>query len=306
MNPFQLVLGRFFPGQGEGWMVTFRFGMARTAGPFGHALLAGIMMMTGFRLQRWLQFCGAWPDRIPALPWLPIKIPQLLTLILTGGFFITFAKGSWLAGFMAAFLVGVGRLKNRVLAVVAVFAFIVFVGIPAVMAFLSYASVGRENAKDDNQETAAYRYELIIEYIDIAKEKAMWGWGLTKWPQVPGMPSIDNHYLLLFLMHGEIAFACFLYILIGTMFRLLIYAVMIPPPPTSGGSLAFTLASINLGFMVAVATVYMGGQTIPMLFMLAAWANSYIQSGGRDRLAAGSIVYAAEPAPPFRFRRVLY
>jgi len=120
------------------------------------------------------------------------------------------------------------------------------------------------------------------------------------------MPSIDNHYLLLFLMHGQIAFACFLYILVGTMFRLLVYAVMIPPPPTSGGSLAFTLASINLGFMVAVATVYMGGQTIPMLFMLTAWANSYMQSGGRDRLASGSFAYAAAPAPPFRFRRVLY
>ena len=162
MNPFQLVLGRFFPGQGEGWIVTFRFGLARTAGPFGHALLAGIMMMTGFRLQRWLQFSGAWPDKIQSIPWLPIKIPQLLTLILTGGFFITLAKGSWLAGFVAAFLVGIGRLKNRILAVVAVFAVVIFIGIPAALAFINYASVGRENAKDDNQETAAYRYELII------------------------------------------------------------------------------------------------------------------------------------------------
>lgn len=306
MNPFQLVLGRFFPGQGEGWLVTFRFGMARTAGPFGHALLAGIMMMTGFRLQRWLQFSGVWPDRIKAVPWLPVKPAQLLTLILTGGFFITFAKGSWLAGFMAGFLVSVGRVKNRVLAVAAVFAFVLFVGIPAVVAFINYASVGRENAKDDNQETAAYRYELIIEYIDIAKEKATWGWGLTKWPQVPGMPSIDNHYLLLFLMHGQIAFCCFLYILIGTLVRLLIHAVRIPPPPTSGGSLAFTLASIHLGFMIAVATVYMGGQTIPMLFMLTAWAESYMQSRGLDRLPSGAFESASAPAPLFRYRRVLY
>jgi len=304
MNPWQLLLGRFFPGQGEGWLVTFRFGMARTAGPFGHALLAGIMMLVGFRLQRWLQFSGAWPDKIKPLPWLPVKIPQLLTLILTGGFFITFAKGSWLAGFLAGFLVAVGRMKNRILALLVVLGFVVFVLVPAAIAFINYASVGRANAKDDNQETAAYRYELIVQYVDIAKEKAMWGWGLTKWPAVPGMPSIDNHYLLLFLMHGQIAFTCFLYIVIGTMVRLLVYSVKIPPPPRSGASLSFTLASIYLGYMVAIATVYMGGQTVPMLFMLTGWAESYMLSRSQDYPPSGR-VEAVVVKKLFNFRRVV-
>ncbi len=306
MNPFQLILGRFFPGQGEGWLVTFRFGMARTAGPFGHALLAGIMMMAGYRLQRWLQFSGAWPDKLPKLKWLPIKIPQLLTLILTGGFFITFAKGSWLAGFLAAFLVAVGRIKNRVLALALVLAFVVFVLIPAWAAFISYASVGRANAKDDNQETAAYRYELIVDYVDIAKEKSMWGWGLTKWPQVPGMPSIDNHYLLLFLMHGQIAFYCFLYILLGSIFRLLIHSLRSPPPPRSGASLAFTLASIYLGYVVAIATVYLGRQTVPLLFMLARWAESFMMRNGFDVPPEGADnTEAVAERPLYTFRRVL-
>jgi len=304
MNPWQLLMGRFFPGQGEGWIVTFRFGMARTAGPFGHALLAGIMMMVGFRLQRWLQFSAAWPDRIKQLPWLPIKIPQLLTLIITGGFFITFAKGSWLAGFLAGFLVAVGRVKNRVLALLAVLGFVVFVLVPATVSFINYASVGRANAKDDNQETAAYRYELIVQYIDIAKEKAMWGWGLTKWPKVLGMPSIDNHYLLLFLMHGQIAFYCFLYILIGTMVRLLIHAARSPPPPRSGASLAFTLASIYLGYVVAIGTVYMGGATVAMLFMITGWAESFMQSNGRDLSPQGG-EQPVSAGPAFRFRRVV-
>jgi hypothetical protein len=278
--------------------------MARTAGPYGHALLAGIMMLVGFRLQRWLQFSGAWPDKIKQLPWLPIKIPQLLTLILTGGFFITFAKGSWLAGFLAGFLVAVGRVKNRILALILVLGFVVFVVIPAAGAFISYASVGRANAKDDNQETAAYRYELIVQYVDIAKEKAVWGWGLTKWPKVLGMPSIDNHYLLLFLMHGEIAFSCFLYIIIGTMVRLLAYSVKIPPPPRSGASLSFTLASIYLGYMVAVATVYMGGQTVAMLFMLTGWAESYMLSRSVDYPPSG-MAETVVAKKLFNFRRVV-
>ena len=39
-NPYRLVFDRFFPGQGDGWVTTFRYGLARTAGPFGHAILA--------------------------------------------------------------------------------------------------------------------------------------------------------------------------------------------------------------------------------------------------------------------------
>lgn len=304
MNPFQLTLQRFFPGQGEGWIVTFRFGMARTAGPFGHALLAGIVMMVGFRLQRWLQFYGAWPDKIPQMKWLPIKIPQLMTLIMTGGFFITFAKGAWLAGFLAGFLVAVGRIKNRVMALTVVLGFVIFVLIPATGAFLSYASVGRANAKDDNQETAAYRYELITGYMEVAQEKSMWGWGLTKWPVILGMPSIDNAYLLIFLMHGKIALSCIAYILLGTMVRLLAYSLRCPPPPRSGASLPFTLASIFLGYTVAIATVYFGKQTVPVLFMILGWSESFMISKAVD--AWGDTDKEVQGTPPlYQFRRVL-
>jgi hypothetical protein len=304
VNLFRVALSRFFPGQGEGWLITFRFGMARSAGPYGHALSAGIIMMMGFRLQRWLQFSGAWPDKVKHLGWLPIKFPQLMTLILTGGFFITFAKGSWLAGFLAGFVVAAGRMKQKLLAFTVVLVLLVVVGIPALTVFIGYASVGRANAKDDNQETACYRYELIQLYVDIAMEKEWTGWGLTKWPQVPSAPSIDNHYLLLFLMHGKLAFYCFLYVLIGTMVRLLIYGIGQPPPPRSGGSLAFTQASMYLGYIIAIATVYMGGQTIPMLFLLTGWSESYLKMRGRDYSPSGDVI-AAAPPPLFNFLRVV-
>lgn len=306
VNPWQALLGRFFPGQGEVWGITFRFGMARTAGPYAHALLAGIMMMVGFRIQRWLHYSGAWPDKIKLMPWLPIKFPQFMTLIITGGFFITFAKGSWLAGFVAGFVVAVGRVKNRMLALAVVVGAIVFVGIPALISFIDYVSVGRANAKDDNQETACYRYELIFLYIDIAKEKDLFGWGLTKWPQVDAAPSIDNHYLLLFMMHGKIAFYCFLYMLFGTMIRLIVYATKIPFPARSGASLPFNLAGIYLGYIIAIATVYMGKQTVPMLFLITGWAESFMLLRERDRLPFESdTAQPTGPTPLYRFKRVV-
>jgi hypothetical protein len=59
-NPFQTILGRFFPGQ-EGWVTTFRYGFARIGGPYGHAILAGVMFAVAYRIQRWLQWNGYWP-----------------------------------------------------------------------------------------------------------------------------------------------------------------------------------------------------------------------------------------------------
>ena len=63
MTPWQIVLNRFFPWQGEGWITTFRYGFARVAGPYGHAILAGLILVIGFRLQRWLEWSGAWEPR---------------------------------------------------------------------------------------------------------------------------------------------------------------------------------------------------------------------------------------------------
>lgn len=309
LNPWWQVLARFFPGQAA-WTTTFRFGLARAAGPFGHALLAGVIMASGFRLQRWLEWSEAWPATWPRklnfLAWLPMKPGRFLTLVMAGGLLITFAKGSWVASGAAVLLIVVGRARNRVLGVAIVVSCILFVILPAAAAFVSWASVGRANAKSDNQETAAYRYELITAYLDIAAEKPNWGWGLTKWPQVLGMPSIDNHYLLIFLMHGRWAFYLFLFVLIGTPVRLVAYAMRAPPAPLRGGSLPFTLASIYLLYLVNLGTVYMGLQSAPLLFMITGWGESFMKLKKTDGFSADGSQPRAAPEPPGpRFRRVL-
>lgn len=307
VNPWGAIFGKLFPGQSN-WVVTFRFGLARAAGPYGHALIAGIVFAVGYRLQRWLEWSEAWPKQWPPkLAFMraqPIKPPLFLTLAMLGGLIITFAKGSWTAAIVATLLIIVGRAKNRALGAGLVAGCIVFVLIPAVFAFLSWASVGRANAKSDNQETAAYRYELVVKYMDIAAEHADWGWGLTKWPQVPGMSSIDNYYLLVFLMHGRWAFTLLLIVLLGMPIRLVAYGVRAPPPVLRGGSLPFTLAAIYLIYVVNLGTVYMGLQSAPLLFMLTGWAESYMRMKGREPRATGTAL-PERAAGPFRFRRVL-
>lgn len=308
-NPWELIFGKFFPGQSN-WVVTFRFGFARSAGPFGHALLAGIVFACGFRIQRWLEWSEvwptSWPKRFKFLSFLPFKPARFLTLAILFGLITSFAKGSWLASIIATLIIVVGRAKNRMLGVAMVLAVIFFVLVPATVAFINYASVGRANAKDDNQETAAYRYELIQGYMDIAAERIDWGWGLMKWPTVLGMPSIDNHYLLLFLNHGRWAFGLFLIILLGMPIRLIAYAMRSPPPRLRGGSLPFTLAAIFVIYMINVGTVYLGLQTAAVLFMMTGWGESYIRSKQRDADGGSGALAVAVPAVGRSgFRRVL-
>lgn len=306
-NLWQLYIGRFFfPGQGEDWITTFRFGLARASGPYGHCLVAGIMMAAGYRFQRWLQWSKAWPDRIKQLDWVPWFTPaQLFTLMILGGAISTLGKGQWLAGIVAAGITIIGRAKPRVTAMITVLATMIFIGIPLLIVFLDYASVGRENAVDDNQETAAYRYELVTEYMGVAKEHLWFGWGLMKWPTVPGFPSIDNHFLLTYLNHGVIVASLLLGIIFIMMGRLIYHGLTEPLSEPRGSSLAFTLAAIFLMYLIAVATVAMMAQSCTLFFLITGLSDAYLRTSTWDGNSGNKENSEVTDTRRFRFHKVL-
>lgn len=217
VTPWKLVLQRFFLWQGEGWVTTFRWGFARVAGPYGHAILAGVMLITVYRIQRWLEWSQQWEPRFRNGSGLPVSKARMITIGLVLGVLMTMVRGPWIAGILAAVLTSIGRAKNRWRAVGIIGAAMVVIGTPTVIAFKSYVSVGRERATSVAQESAAYRKELMDKYIDIALERSIWSWGRTTWPKIPGMPSIDNYYLLLALMHGVLALGFLLLIFLMMM-----------------------------------------------------------------------------------------
>ena len=307
-NLWQAVLGRFFPGQGSGWITTFRFGLARASGPYAHCLVDGIIMAVAYRLQRWLQWSGAWPAKIKQLEWVPWFSPaQVFTLMILGGVFTTLGKGQWLAGIIGATLVIIGRFKNRGLALTTVITVMIVVGIPAFTAFLSYASVGRANALGPNQETACYRYELIETYLDVATEHRWFGWGLMNFPQVPGAESIDNHFLLVYLNHGIIVFSILLGIIFVMMVRLIKHGMSQPLAEPRGSSFAFTLAAIYLMYFIAIATVAMMYQSATLFFIITGLSESYLRTSTWDGDQGNSNSKTKTPidARLFKFRKVI-
>lgn len=304
-TPWQRVLHGFFPGQGEGWVTTFRWGFARVAGPYGHAILAGTIMVAGYRLARWLEWSGVWEPRFKAFPGWPLSKARTLSLILFAGVFMSMARGPWIAAICGAVFTTIGRAKDPRRAMYAALGAVVLVGIPAALYLYSYASVGRAAARTQSQETAAYRKELIDKYVAIAARHSMWGYGRNGWPRVDGMPSIDNYYLLLALMHGVIALTLLIAILLWMPVRLVMHAVARQPGVARGSSLEFTLAGIYAVLAISIATVFMGTQVVPLFAILTGWSEGLLMQGSRVPANAGGAVDPPASSPLFKFQRVV-
>jgi hypothetical protein len=270
-NPFDTVLSPLFPGQSSaGWIG--RYGFLRTAGPFAHAILAGVMFAVGYRLLRWLEFEGCWLDRLRPLP---ISKLRFCKIALIAGSAMTLSRGPWLGAAVGALVVYLGRVPRRRETITIVALGILLVGIPLFQAGKSYVWVERSQATSAMEETAAYRHELIEKYMDIVHERPLWGWGRHNFPIVGGMPSVDNQYLLLALTHGEYALTGFVLILAWMITRLIVFCV-----PRHGsvfpGSLALTFLGIYVIVIVSVATVWLGAQTEQMLFLITGWSEGLI------------------------------
>jgi O-Antigen ligase len=272
-NVFDKVLGPLFPGQlSAGW--SGRYGYLRTAGPFSHAILAGIMFGIGFRLVRWLKWGGYWRETFALLP---ISKASLCQFALIVGSVMTLSRGPWIGTGVGAIVVAFGRVRSRKRAITIAVLGVLFIGIPLFQAGKSYMWVERAQATSVMEETAAYRHELIEKYIEIVEEHPIWGWGRNNFPIVSGMFSIDNHYLLLALISGEPVLALFVAILLWVLCRLTIFCAS-NHGSTYPGSIAITFLGIYIVIIISIITVWLGAQTAQMLFLVSGWTEALILS----------------------------
>jgi hypothetical protein len=294
-----------FPGQGREWFTTFRYGFARVAGPFGHPILAGLALVIGFRIQRWLEWSGHWEPNFKSFSMPGVSKARLITIGLIAGMGMTMCRGPWLGGVVGALFTAIGRTRNRKRAALMVAGCIVFIGIPAATALYNYAAVGRAKAKTAEQETAAYRKELLDKYVSVALKNVVWGYGRNTWPKIPTAPSIDNYYLLLTLMHGLVAVAFLVTIMLVMVVKLFRFEMARPPGEPRGSSLGFTLAGIYIAIAVTIGTVYLGLQAVPLFAIVTGWSDGYLCSGVGAGSVSQNTPIQMPSARPFAFRRIV-
>ena len=167
------------------------------------------------------------------------------------------------------------------------------------LALNTYLDIQPGMSMTASQESALYRKVLFEQYLDIALDKAWFGWGLTTWPKVHGMTSIDNYYLLISLMHGLPAMLMLGLMLLGSAWQCLRRGLA--EPAQLHGPM-FTFAGIFLAIFVSLGTVYLGEQVLPMLFFLLGWAQARLRT-----VPVAVAVALARPAEPARraFRHVI-
>ena len=99
VTPTYKLLSPLFPDVGSG--LSLRYGMARTAGPFEHPILACIMVVAVYRLHRWLAWTGEWQQPQPGwMGWvqalsqrLPLDLQRQITIVLVVMALMTISRG---------------------------------------------------------------------------------------------------------------------------------------------------------------------------------------------------------------------
>jgi hypothetical protein len=306
VSPVFTALGRFFPYAGSG--LSLRWGVARTAGTFTHPILACIMVIAVYRLHRWLSWQGVW-DR-PQEGWLgrlqrwskplPFAFKHKVTIALILMALMTISRGPWIGGLAGAALTMVGNFKNRKLWLGLFVAGMLAGGVAGKMALDAYTSPDITGAISGEAQTMLYRKVMLEEYKAFLLDRLWTGWGLTTVPEVPGMESVDNAYFLMALQHGILAPIVFVVIFLYAIASQIKFGLK---APVGESPIGFTFAGIYLMAFVSFATVYMGAQTEPMLFLLLGWGESI-----KNRSERAAPDDADPPDPDERkgpFRRVI-
>ena len=286
-NPFLQIFWQFFPGETFGYGPP-RFGFNRVYGPFKHSILAGMVLVIAHRLNRWLQMCKALPWRSYPLNSALSKIYHLVTLTIPKGrlfgFFLilamlfTFSRGPWLGALVGAFVFSIALSKNVKRSLIVkgfcgvVLLYVLYLFIENYTAFTPYSQPG-----GDLEGSAIYRSKLWGEYEPFILEKPWWGWGITQMPMFEAMPSIDNYYLYLTLLHGIMTLFFFVALLLILWVRLVKKGIS-KNLTDKRRMLAFTFLGIFSAIFIVLGTVYIDDQISEILFILVGWSESFLIS----------------------------
>jgi hypothetical protein len=305
VSPVFKLLGPLFPNAGSG--LSLRWGLARTAGTFEHPILACIMIIAVYRLHRWLAWIGEWDRPQPGLlGWLqalskriPIPFHWQISIVLIAMALMTISRGPWIGGVAGAVLTATGNARNRRRALWLAGGGMLLAVVLGKLALDAYLTPGLGEALSGEAQTMLYRQVLIDRYKAFLLERMWWGWGYTTVPKIPGMESVDNAFFLMALQHGIPAVSVFVLMFSYAIAGQIRLGLKAPPGEAPIG---FTFAGIYVMCFIAFATVYMGSQTEPLLFLLLGWGES-LKNRGDERKPLPE--RAAADAPPGPFRRVL-
>ena len=273
-----------------------RWGFGRIAGPYGHAILAGMVFLMGLVYCLWLRSADPnWGSR-RLVHGLPFTGRGLSLAAIVAGLLMTQSRGPWIGVGLALIFALLTRYLPVAKAVIVFASFCVVFAAGGLYYANQYTSTAIRQASSVEQQNAIYRRQLLTNYTPMVIERKGFGWGITTVPAVNGQVSIDNEYLMLAVTEGFTGLAVFLAIVAGSAAKLL--RMISQPIASEDRMLAFAHLSVLIGLMTTLATVYMGEQVVMLFFLLAGWVQAM-------HPAVERVPLVNPLAPQMGFRRVL-
>lgn len=299
-NPFQEFVERVFH-HWVAWPRQTRWGFARIAGPFGHAIVAGMVFSIGLLLQMWLVGTRSWNSRLLG-SFRSRRKPLIITLAVLMGLFMTQSRGPWIGCTFGLIIAAIGFARNRRLAAILALSGLAVALTVTSIVLNKYTNIDDTKTTDRDQLNASYRRELIATYTPLIEEGGVWGWGT---PQVVAngaigysrnQASIDNNYILVAMWQG--------YFGIGLLLLMygLTLAHLIRLCATMRNRDDILFAYCMMGCVLATAfsstTVSITNPMTQITFMLMGWSASIRPTGDRQE------ALAPVSTMPFAFKRV--
>ena len=177
-NPFDEMAG-VINGQISAWGRQTRWGFARIAGPYGHAIIAGMIFSTGALFQLWLAGTRSWDGSRALRYFRTSRRAKVITGLVCLGLFMTQSRGPWIGFAFGLIIASVGFAKNRRrAATIAIVGLVMAIAVTTVV-LDQYTSKGYSNTStgDLDQQNAEYRRNLLPVYAPLVAKGGFWGWG---------------------------------------------------------------------------------------------------------------------------------
>ncbi len=147
--------------------------------------------------------------------------------------------------------------------------------------FTSYAKIAEDAIVDEQQGSIQYRAIMNKVYAPIAEAGGWTGWGVVGVPHVQGKNSIDNHYLLVHLSWGRLAYILFVLIAWENIRVLLVRSWRFEA--LQDRAFVFSMLAAMAVLWLTLLTVYMGEQFAHRFsFLLMRAGYNFNASPGKD------------------------
>jgi hypothetical protein len=249
-------------------------------------------------LNAWLIYLNKLPGRADLGKLLTklekFRVPELLLLAYL---WLTQSRGPQLALGAGLLILVIPRFKNAKLASGVAGALLLAAAIGAFAYFTQYTNISNTSEINELQGSALYRRQMNEMYAPVADQGGWFGWGLVGIPHIPGLMSIDNHFLLVHLAQGKLGYILFVLITAENIRTLVARSWRFHA--FEDRTFAFCILGAMAILWISLLTVYMGEQLPQFAFLLIGWSQAIVPG----KLAAASLAEADTP-PKFAFRRV--